>query len=122
MSERKKGDRADRLRTLDEEIARHLQEAQASGELALAKGYGKPLPDVPGWDDTPEALRMPFKILKDAGVPPPEIELFHERARVRQALEACTDDAQREVLRRKLSELEQRIALRLESLRINSSL
>ncbi len=121
MSERKP-DRMDRLRTLDEEIARHLQEALESGELEAAKGFGKPLPEVKGWDDTPEALRMPFKILKDAGVPPPEIELFHERARLRQALDACTDDAQREALRRKLSELEQRIALRLEALRINSTL
>ena len=113
---------ADRPRSLDEEIARHLQKAQASGELASAKGYGKPLPDIPGWDDTPEALRMPFKILKDAGVPPPEIELFHERARLRQSLEACADADERETLRRKLSELEQKISLRLESLRRNASI
>ena len=112
---------ADRLRSLDEEIARHLQEAQASGELASAKGYGKPLPEIAGWDDTPEALRMPFKILKDAGVPPPEIELFHERARLRGELDACTDDAAREDIRRRLSELEQKIALRLESLRRNAA-
>ena len=121
MSGRKQ-DPIDRLRTLDEEIARHLQEALDSGELKTAKGFGQPLPEIPGWNDTPEALRMPFKILKDAGVPPPEIELFHERARLRQALEACRDAAEREALGRKLSELEQRIALRLEALRINSTL
>ena len=120
--EKKPGDRLDRIRTLDEEIARHLQEALESGELAAARGYGQPLPAIPGWDETPEALRMPFKILKDAGVPPPEIELFHERARLRRAVENCTDAAEREVLRRQLAELEQRIALRLEALRINSTL
>jgi hypothetical protein len=119
---KKPGDRLDRIRTLDEEIARHLQEALESGELAAARGYGQPLPDIPGWDETPEALRMPFKILKDAGVPPPEIELFHERARLRQALDACAGTTEREALRRQLSELEQRIALRLEALRINSTL
>jgi hypothetical protein len=30
------------MRTLDEEIARHLKEAAESGELSKAKGYGKP--------------------------------------------------------------------------------
>jgi hypothetical protein len=121
MSKRK-DDPIDRLRTLEEEIARHLQEALDSGELKAAKGFGRPLPEVSGWDETPEALRMPFKILKDAGVPPPEIELFHERARLRQALEACADESGREALRRQLSELEQKIALRLEALRINARL
>jgi hypothetical protein len=108
--------------TLDDEIARHLREALESGELQRAKGFGKPLPETEGWDDTPEELRMAFKILKDAGVAPPEIELFHERARVRAALEACTDEAGKERLRGELSQLEQKIALRLESLRGNARL
>ena len=56
------------MRSLDEEIARHLREASAAGELQQAPSYGKPLAADTGWDETPEALRMPFKILKDAGV------------------------------------------------------
>ena len=112
----------DRLRTLDEEIARHLQQALDSGELKAAKGFGRPLPEIPGWQDTPEALRMPFKILKDAGVPPPEVELFHERSRLRETLAACTDTVERDAIARRLAELEQRIALRLEAMRINSTL
>ncbi|QPF76178.1 DUF1992 domain-containing protein [Roseateles sp. DAIF2] len=109
--------------TLDEEIARKLREAQASGELATAKHYGKPLPEEDeGWSATPDALRMPFKILKDAGYAPPELALFHERARLRAALEACADEGERPKLQRQLSELEQSLALRLESLRINASL
>jgi hypothetical protein len=108
--------------TLDDEIARYLQEALASGALQSAKGYGKPLPDMPGWDDTPEALRMPFKILKDAGVAPPEIELFHERARLRAALAQCTDEAEREALGRQLNDVEVKIALRLGALRANARL
>ena len=110
------------MTTLDEEIARHLAEAAASGELQAAQSYGKPLRDIEGWDETPEALRLPFKILKDAGFPPPEVELFHERARLRATLEAATEASERERLRRELSELEQRLALRLESLRVNASL
>jgi hypothetical protein len=112
----------DRPRNLDEEIARHLEKAAQSGELASAKGYGRPLPEIDGWDDTPEALRMPFKILKDAGVVPAEILWMQERAQLRKDLEATADGTERARLQGALTELEQKIAVRLEALRINSAL
>jgi len=65
---------------------------------------------------------MPMKILKDAGAVPPEIEWFHERARLKAAVEATTDPSERQRLRLALIELEQKIALRLEALRSNASL
>jgi hypothetical protein len=108
--------------SIDEEIARRLQEAADSGELASARGYGQPLPKDVGWDSTPAALRMPMKILKDAGVTPPEIEMFHERARLKQAIEVAPDNTERKRLQVRLAELEQSIALRLEALRISASL
>ena len=103
--------------TMDEEIAAWLARAAASGELASTPSWGRPLGSDDGWQQTPEALRMPFKILKDAGVPPPEVELFHERARLRAALDAAGDAGERKALQRQLSELEQKLALRLEALR-----
>jgi len=108
--------------TQDEEIARHLREAMASGELAGTEGFGKPLPEDAGWDATPEALRLPFKILKNAGFVPPEVELLHERAALSEALASCESDIERVALRRKLSDLEQKIAPRLEALRSHGSL
>ena len=108
--------------TLDEEIARHLREAAQSGELQSAKGYGEPLAEADGWNETPEALRMPFKILKDAGVVPAEIEMFRERARLRAALDEAATSDERSAVQRKLSELEQSLALRLEALRRHSAL
>ena len=108
--------------TQDELIAKHLQEALASGELAAAKGFGRPLEEPQGWSETPEALRMPFKILKDAGYVPAEIELFHERAALSASLASCKSDAERVETLRKLSELEQKIALRLEALRSSGTL
>jgi hypothetical protein len=110
------------MRSLEEEIARHLQEMAESGELSRVEGYGKPIPEDAGWNATPEALRMPFKILKNSGFAPPEIEMFHERARLVAAIRDCSDDADRKPLQKKLSELEQKIALRLEALRIHGSL
>lgn len=110
------------MSTQDEDIARHLREALASGELRQAKGFGKPLPEDTGWEATPPALRMPFRILKNAGVPPPEIALFHERARLAAAVRDCRDAAARKVLEQQLSELEQKLALRLEALRASERL
>jgi len=107
--------------TQDEEIARHLREALASGEVAGTEGFGKPLPEDAGWDATPESLRMPFKILKNAGFVPAEVELFHERAALSASLEECKSEPERTELRRKLSDLEQRVALRLEALRVNGT-
>lgn len=108
--------------TQDEEIARHLREALASGELAAARSFGKPLAGDEGWNATPESLRMPFKILKDAGVVPAEVALFHERAALTALLGQCNSEAERIDLRRQLSDLEQKIALRLEALRTSGTL
>ncbi|MEO7393206.1 MAG: DUF1992 domain-containing protein [Ramlibacter sp.] len=108
--------------TQDEEIARHLREAAASGELSRVPGYGQPLPEDAGWNATPEEFRMPFKILKNAGIVPPEVDLFHEKAALTAELQACTDPAERGALQAKLSNLQQKIALRLEALRTNRSL
>ncbi len=108
--------------TQDEEIARHLREALASGELAAARSFGKPLAEDEGWSATPESLRMPFKILKDAGVVPAEVELFHERAALNESLRLSASEPERIALRRKLSDLEQKISLRLEALRTSGTL
>ena len=108
--------------TQDEEIARHLRQAAASGEMQGIEGYGKPLPEDAGWNATPEEFRMPFKILKNAGVVPPEVALFHQRSRLTAALEACHDEGEKISLRKALSDLQQKIALRLEALRTRGSL
>jgi hypothetical protein len=63
-----------------------------------------------------------MKILKDAGAIPPEIEWFHERARLKASIESALDPAERQKLQLKLTELEQKLALRLEALRINANL
>ena len=107
--------------TIDEEIARKLEEARASGELQSAPSFGKPLTPSEGWDAAPEELRLPFKILKDSGFFPPEVALFHERAALRAAVEAASDPSDRQRLQQQLSELKQKIALRLEALRANTT-
>ena len=124
FAERTAGSDADRrkkrdamIRSQDEAIAEHLARAYESGELQSAESFGKPLRELEGYRETPDEFRMPFKILKNAGVVPPEIEFFHQRAALRRELELATTESARKELRQKLSELEQLIALRLEGMR-----
>jgi alkylhydroperoxidase family enzyme len=120
-SERRKA-RDAALRTQDEMIAERIAEAQRSGELQSAPSYGRPMPEAEGWHETPAELRMPFKILKNAGVAPPEIELLHRRAALRRAVAECASEEERATLRQRLNELEQLIAFRLERLRVTGRL
>jgi hypothetical protein len=106
-----------RLQVLEDEIGRKLADAQRSGELRSARGYGQPLHEDAAWHQTPDALRMPFKILKDAGVVPHEVEMLKQRAALRGEIEGATDEVQVKHLRAKLALLEQSISLRLEALR-----
>jgi hypothetical protein len=103
--------------TQDEVIAKHLQDSLASGELQTAEGFGKPMIEDEGWEATPDALRMPFKILKRAGYVPPEVEMFKRRAELNARLAAASKTAERDALMRELSNLEQSISLRLEAMR-----
>jgi hypothetical protein len=110
------------LRTQDDAIAEHLEQARRSGELESANSFGKPMRDADGWHETPTEFRLPFKILKNAGVMPPEVELFHKRAALRRELAGCSSEQERQLLQQRLSELEQFIALRLEGMRATGKL
>lgn len=109
------------MSSLDDHIAEHLQHAEASGELRGAPSWGKPLAGDDGFEQTPEALRMPYKILKDAGLVPPEVELFQQLSRLKEELSACADAAQHADLAAAIGQLQQLIGLRLEALRIHAT-
>lgn len=117
---RKKRDAA--IRTQDEAIGEYLAQAYRAGEIQSAQCFGKPMSESDGWAETPVEFRLPFKILKNAGVRPPEIEVFHKRAALREEIAVCTSDAERAALRQKLSEFDQLIALRLEGMRCSGKL
>lgn len=105
------------MRLREDEIGRKLDEAHRSGELRSAESYGKPMLEDDAWRQTPEEFRMGFKILKNAGVIPPEVELFQQRAQLRAALDSAPDERDRAVALKALSDIEQRISMRLETLR-----
>ena len=114
--------RVQRLALLEDDIGRHLAAAAASGELQGAPSYGKPLDFGDGFDETPAELRLAMKVLKDAGVVPPEVELMQQIAALQAELAALADPDQVQAMRRRIAERQQVLALRLERLRHNPSL
>ena len=114
--------RENRLKLLDDHIGRSLRDSEASGELQAAPSYGKPLHFGDGYDETPDALKMPFKMLKDAGYAPPEVELMREIAAMQAQVDLLPDDASSRPQRQQLAAMRQQLALRLEKLRFSGSL
>lgn len=114
--------RAQRLQLLEDDIGRSLRESERSGELKAAPSYGKPLAFGDGYDETPDELRMAMKVLKDAGVLPPEVELMREAAALQEKINTCAGAATLRQLQQQLLQLRQLISLRLERLRRSSAL
>ena len=71
-----------------------IREAQEKGEFDNLSGQGKPL-DFTEWDRVPEELRLAYKILKNAGYTPPEIELKKEITRIEDFLASSSDEQEK---------------------------
>jgi hypothetical protein len=108
--------RENRLKLLEDDIGRHLAGSHASGELTHAPSFGKPLNFGDGYAETPDELRMGMKILKDAGVVPPEVEFMQQIEALRLSLEGAPDDEASRAGRQRLAEMRQQLALRLEAI------
>lgn len=87
---------------IDVLIEKKLEAAEAAGAFRNLPGSGKPLPP----DDTarvPNELRAGYRILRDAGYLPEELELRKEAVSLNDLLAACKDAEQRVELRRRRS-------------------
>lgn len=77
------------LSALDALAERHIQEAQARGEFDDLPGAGRPLALE---DDAlvPEELRAAYRLLRNAGFVPPELEAHREIRRIEELLQHAT--------------------------------
>jgi hypothetical protein len=71
-----------------------IEEAIARGEFDNLPGKGKPL-KLEDDSNVPPELRMAYKILKNSGHVPPEIQEQKEIASIEEMLEHCTDEHER---------------------------
>ncbi len=84
---------------------RRIQEAIANGDFEHLPGAGKPIDEEQdAW--VPEDLRMAYRILKNAGCIPPELELRNEIATMKDLIRSLDDSPART---HKLRELNFRI-------------
>lgn len=81
---------------------RKIREAMERGDFDSLPGKGRPLPpdDAAG---VPEELRMGYRILKNAGCLPRELELRQEVLALQDLLRACADEEEKASLRRRLT-------------------
>jgi len=98
---------------VDEIIRQWVAKVEKTGELKNDPKFGKPLELDDGYAETPEELRMAYKVLKNAGYVPGEIEFFRTLATLREQLAAANDDTEARALRKQIAELEQKIAIML---------
>ena len=95
---------------VDRLAERKIAEAIARGELSGLPGEGAPLV----LDDdvlVPEELRMAYRILRNAGFVPPEVEMLHEIGDLERRIEELPEGSTRARAHRKL----QLLRLRLEA-------
>ena len=98
------------VRFLERIAERKIQEAMERGEfddLALA---GKPL-SLESDRLVPEDLRLGYKVLKDAGFLPPEMELRKEILTLKELLSTIDSDEERLGLARRINHLVLRLNL-----------
>ena len=103
------------MSAIDELVRQWMERVEASGEMRHAAG--KPLPLNDGFDQTPEALRMAYKALKNAGYVPDEVQMMCDVAELRRRLDQSEDPAERTRLQKAIAELDARIRIRLENVR-----
>ncbi|HHJ38220.1 MAG: hypothetical protein AXA67_01000 [Methylothermaceae bacteria B42] len=71
---------------------KRIEEAMAKGEFDHLPGAGKPLPEEPDMATVAPSLRMVYRILKNAGYVPEEVQLRREISDIAQLLHDCTED------------------------------
>ncbi|HHI96610.1 MAG TPA: DUF1992 domain-containing protein [Thermodesulfatator atlanticus] len=71
-----------------------IQEAMKNGEFDNLPGKGKPL-KLEDLSNIPEELRLAYKVLKNAGFLPPEVELLKEIKTVEDLLEHMEEEEHR---------------------------
>jgi hypothetical protein len=89
-----------------------IREAMERGEFDDLPGAGRPL-ELEDLSRVPADMRLAYKVLRNAGVVPPEVELRREIYSLGRLIDAADDD-EREEVRRRLRLCELRYALLME--------
>jgi hypothetical protein len=94
-----------------------IAEAMERGEFDDLPGAGRPL-ELEDLSRIPPHLRMGYKLLRNADVLPPEMELRRENYSLDRLIEATSDPDEREELKRRRRENELRYRVLIERNRL----
>lgn len=90
-----------------------IADAQERGEFDELPGRGRPL-RLEDMSQVPPHLRLGYKVLRNAGVAPPEVELRREVYRLDREIEATRDPGALAELRRRRRDSDLSLAIMLE--------
>ena len=93
---------------IDQLVEQHIQKAVDNGDLDHLPGRGKRL-DLDDDRNVPTELRAAYRMMKNAGFVPPELEDRRELARLETLVGQLEDDAERRRVEVRLSILKSRL-------------
>lgn len=96
------------MNVLDALAESKIAAAIASGELSDLPGEGRPL-ELDDCPLVPEALRVAYRILRNAGFVPPEVEACRERANLARMIASLDDEPARRRAALRLALIEARL-------------
>jgi hypothetical protein len=103
---------------VDDIVKQWVQKVEATGELARDPQFGKPFDLADGYDATPAEWRLAFKILRNAGYAPVEVDYFKRVAELKETIaDPARSEADKEPMRAELRALELEIAFAKERFR-----
>lgn len=89
--------------SIEKFVEEQVRRAMEAGEFDNLPGKGKPL-DLKAYFDTPEDLRMAYSILKSNNFVPEEVEMLKEIQAQKKRLETCSDEGQKDMLRKEIND------------------
>jgi len=100
----------------DDIIGGWIRSAERTGAVKNLPGYGKPL-NLEDDQNIPRRYRMAYRILKNAGYTPPEVQMIQEIAELKKQLEQEQDKVQRELIEAQIRDRRQRLDVALDKFR-----
>ncbi|WP_028400201.1 DnaJ family domain-containing protein [Ectobacillus panaciterrae] len=97
-----------------------IRQSVRNGDFDDLPGKGKPL-QLEDLSGVPEELRMSYKILKNAGMIPEEIQLKKDMLTLEDLIACCKDEKERERLTEKLNEKTLRFQQLMEKRRMKGT-
>lgn len=99
--------------SFEKAIEEIIKKAQERGEFDNLPGKGKPI-DLTEYFETPEDIRMPQSLLKNAGMSAREVDLLKEVAELRELLARVADEKKKQDIQKRIQEKQIEFSLMME--------